>query len=303
MLAEKFVSVIIATYNMELYLAEAINSVLDQNYDNLEIIIIDDGSTDNTVKVIEKFANEPRVKYFYQINGGQAKAKNRGIVESKGDYIAFLDADDKWTSDKLEKQLPYFDLFTEVGVVYTKVAQIDQFGEILGCPDTRCYSGKITEKLFVENFVTGMASIVRRECFDKVGYFDESLPMGIDWDLWLRISVHFEYYYLDEVTYLYRQWLGQMSKNKRRRYACAVKIMEKFLADNPGLLSSSTINEAWAHTNVGIAISVAKFEGNRLYALKYLGKALRYKFTYLYAWKTFVKILINRYYPGKSIIS
>jgi glycosyltransferase involved in cell wall biosynthesis len=84
-----------------------------------------------SVEVIEKFAGEFRVKYFYKVNGAKAKAKNKGIVESKGDYITFLDADDKWTFDKLKKQLPNFDLSTKTRVVYTKVAQLDNLVKFL----------------------------------------------------------------------------------------------------------------------------------------------------------------------------
>lgn len=289
---KKIVSVVVASYNMGKYLPMAVQTVLAQTYPHLEVNVVDDGSTDNTREVMRQFDGDPRVRYHCQENGGQAKAKNKGILEAKGNFIAFLDADDLWTPDKLEKQLPLFDASEKIGVVYTNFLCVDEKGSPLPTPKRSHYTGRISSRLLVDNFVTGMSSMVRKECFDKVGLFDESLPMGIDYDLWLRISTKYEFEYLDDVTYLYRQWPGQMSHNQSKRHDCAVKIMTRFLEENPGLIDQQTINEAWAHTYVGRGNGLKVFEKKRWQALKYYLYAVKAYPGYLPAWKAIIKLVI-----------
>lgn len=293
MKAANLVSVVIATYNRSKYLPVAIRSVLQQTYSNFEIHVVDDGSTDDTPIVMRQFATNHAIRYHRQNNGGQAKAKNVGIKEAKGDYVAFLDADDMWVSDKLEKQLPCFENSPNVGVVYTNVQCIDEEGHLLPTPSRAHYTGRITGPLLIDNFVTGMASIVRKECFEEVGVFDESLPMGIDYDLWLRISVKYEFAYLNHVTYLYRQWPGQMSHNHSKRYECAVAIMSHFLEKNPGLVERRIVNRAWAHTYVGRGESLITMDNSAYEAFKYYLKALKVCPAYVPAWKQIVKLLLR----------
>ena len=292
--SKKLVSVIIACYNMGHFLPLAIQSVLDQSYQDFEILVVDDGSTDNTCEAMKQFEGNPKIRFFHQTNQGQASAKNKGIREARGNFIAFLDADDLWTPNKLEIQLPCFDISRSVGVVYTNVARIDENGTIIQTPKMGFYSGKISGRLLVDNFVTGMASIVRRECFDTVGLFDETYPMGIDYDLWLRISAHYEFFYLDKVTYLYRQWSGQMSHNYKKRLECAIKIMNKFLERHPDLVDKATVNEAWGHTYVAKGSCIARFEKNKIGAFREYIRALQYTPTYIPAWKGIAKLLIRR---------
>ena len=292
MSSQKLVSIVIANYNMGKFLPLAVQSVLNQTYANIEIHVVDDGSTDDSTEVMKQFDSDPRVHYHYKPNQGQASAKNRGILESKGDFIAFLDADDLWTPTKIEKQMPCFNTSHKVGVVYTNYSLMTEEGEIAPAPSRKYYSGNITGRLLIENIVTGMTSIVRRECFETVGLFDESLPMGIDYDLWLRISAKYEFLFFDEITYLYRQWGGQMSHNYMKRYECGIKIMKKFLETHPGLVDQKTIDEAWAHTYVGRGRCLAEFKKNRLGALKDYLYALKNKPGYLPAWKSIAKLFI-----------
>jgi len=290
----KKVSVVVASYNMGKYLALAIRSVLAQTYPVYEINVVDDGSTDDTREIMEQFRDEPRVRYHFQPNQGQAVAKNRGIKESCGDYIAFCDADDMWTPDKLEKQLPYFDQDKSIGVVHTNFILMAEDGKMLHTPARTYFSGWISGQLLIDNCVNGMASIVRRECFDTVGMFDESLPMGIDYDLWLRISAHYQFLFIDVVTYLYRQWEGQMSHRHTKRYECAVKIMNKFLDSHPKLIDDSTVREAWAHTYVGRGQNLVYIDKKKVQGLQLFLKALRQKPSYVPAWKEIVKLSLLR---------
>lgn len=248
MLKESLVTVVITCYNYASYIEGCINSILDQRYKDFEIVVVNDGSTDNTDEVISGFLSNPRIKYIKQSNAGQANAKNTGIKHSEGKYIAFLDADDLWDETKLEKQIPLFEN-PRVGVVFSKARYIDENGNELEFELSGEYliprSGRVSNYLIFDNFVPFSSSVVRRECFEKVGFFDESLKMGIDWDLWLRISVYYEFDFVDEPLLIYRiGHSGQMSKNLEVRLQCSDKIMERFIKENKKLFSASLVRKA-----------------------------------------------------------
>jgi glycosyltransferase involved in cell wall biosynthesis len=245
------VSIVVTCYNYGKYISDCLNSILKQKYQNYEVIIIDDGSTDNTNEMLRTFLENPKIKYFKQENMGQAGAKNNGIKNSSGEFIAFLDADDMWADNMLEKEL---ELFSDerVGVVYSTVRFINEKNEDIKLKRNSKYliprSGNITKYLLFENFVTFSSSIVRKECLDECGYFDESLKMGIDWDLWLRVSTKYQFSYVDEPLLIYRIHSTQMSKNLEERRNCSDKIMKKFFQQNPNLLSRKVVRKAWSYT-------------------------------------------------------
>ena len=251
-MAQPKVSVVITCYNYGQYVETALQSVFSQTFQDFEIILVDDGSTDNSEEKIRPFLSDSRLKYIKQENSGQAKAKNRGINESSGEVIAFLDADDKWDKTKLEKQLPLF-LNKDVGVVYSKAKYIDEYDHpvniVLKDKYMRPRNGKVTDFLYMNNFVPFSSSIVRRACFDKFGLFDESLPMGIDWDLWLRLSTQYKFDFVDESLFIYRiGHSGQMSKNVEERHKYSDKIMERFRLKYPDFVSAKIYTNAMAYT-------------------------------------------------------
>ncbi len=291
---EPFVSVVIATYNMGQYLAETMRSVLAQSYNNYEVIVIDDGSEDNTSEVMAEFIKDPRVHYLPQENRGQPKAKNAGLKACQGEFIAFCDADDLWHVDKLKKQLVCFD-DPKVGVVYSEVSYIDENGQPLEKPQPYArYSGQITDKLIHKNFIPFGTAVIRHECIDKLGGFDEALPMGIDWDLWLRYSIEYEFQYIPDKTYIYRIWSGQMSSNYRGRYANAEKIMNKFLQQHPDVVARDLVSAAWADTYTNLAMAIAKGEGKIWQPFTYLLKSMRYDPGYWPTWKALIKLVIRK---------
>ncbi len=248
------VSVVITSYNYGRYLALCVGSALGQTYRNIEVIIVDDGSTDDTGEVARKFLSDPRVRYIRQKNAGQANAKNSGIRAATGEFIAFLDSDDFWETNKLEKQMPLFS-DPRVGVVYSRARYIDGKGVpidlTLAGEHLLPRSGRVTEHLFFDNFVPFSSAVVRRECVGKAGIFDESIKMGIDWDLWLRISVNYTFAYVDEPLLAYRVGhSGQMSRNLEERQRCSDIITGRFLAAHPGLIPKSTIRHALTYMYV-----------------------------------------------------
>ena len=252
MKCQPLVSVVVTCYNYGKYLKNCLESVLNQTYKNIEILIVDDGSTDNTAELMKNFIGTANIKYIYQNNAGQSRAKNVGIKNANGDFIAFLDADDLWCAEKIKKQISFFGK-NEVGVVYCKAKYFDEDDDEvifeLTSPYIQPKRGKVTEALLLDNFVPFSSSMVRKECFEKFGVFDETLKMGIDWDLWLRISTAYEFDFVDEQLFYYRiGHNGQMSKNVEVRQQCSDRIMERFLAHYPETVGVKTIEKATYYT-------------------------------------------------------
>ena len=287
------VSVVIASYNMAAYLPLAVKSVLGQVYCNIEVIIIDDGSTDGTKEAVRPYLDDPRVKYLFQENKGQAAAKNYGIRESCGEYVAFLDGDDMWVSEKLEQQMPLFLKSKDVGVVYSRVLYIDETGKELRVSDNELFRGRVSGQLLIRNFIGFGTCVVKKECFDRLGGFKEHVRMGIDYDLWLRFSTQYEFDYVDRPLLYYRLWAGQMSNNYKTRYLNGIVTMKHFLQEFPGAVDKHTENEAWAHTYVGFGQCVQDIDRQFGSALSLYFRALRHKPGYLPAWKAIIKAILH----------
>ncbi len=194
------VSVVIPTYNRASTVARAISSVLSQSYKEFEVIVVDDASTDNTREVVSSFGDE-RVKYLRHVtNEGGGAARNTGIRASKGEYIAFQDSDDEWLPGKLEKQMKAFEEApASLGVVYTGFWRISGGSrEYIPSGHIRRKEGAVHSELLKRNFVTTPAAVVRKECFQEAGYFDEALPRFQDWELFIRISESYDFMCIDE---------------------------------------------------------------------------------------------------------
>ncbi len=300
---KNLVSVVLTCYNYGNYVKDAIDSVLKQTYQNYELIIINDGSEDDSDERIKDFLPNGRIIYLRQENRGQAYAKNRGITHSRGRYIAFIDADDIWLETKLEKQMPLFNN-SDIGVVYSRLTYIDSKGNshrkkregfFLGP-----YRGKITKMMFLRNFVPFSSAVVRRECVEKVGAFDESLSMGIDWDLWLRMSLDYKFEFCDEPLLMYRiGHKNQMSGNIPIRHQCSDRIMEKFLQEHQGDISSAVVRKARGFTYYNRARQL--YEQNRMMSTEYYMKAIRYPQFTLNSIKGLLKIGISSLEKNKMI--
>lgn len=293
----QLVSIVIATYNMGRYLPEALESALSQDYAHIEVRIVDDGSSDDTPQVLERWRADPRIHVHRQANAGQTRAKNQGIADSRGAFIAFLDADDVWLPGKLTRQMALFAMHPEVGVVYSDYECMDAEGKPLPKGPTPMRRGRITAPLLIDNFVSFSSSIVRRSCLDACGAFDESLEMGIDYELWLRLSAHYAFDFVPQATLRYRVWPGSMSKNFKKRYASAIRIMESFLTRHPGVVEAQLVREAWAHTYVGRGNITLWREQDRAAAFGDYGRALRYQPGYWPAWRALLRGLITTRTP------
>ncbi|MDR2876757.1 MAG: glycosyltransferase [Chromatiales bacterium] len=286
------VSVIIATCNRAAYLPQAVASVLCQTYQNLELIIIDDGSIDNTQEVLKRFEKDPRVRIVKQSNAGQGTAVNLGISLARGYYIAFLDDDDAWISEKLELQVAAIERMNNVAVMYSPLRYMDQAGNSLGVVETPLHSGFITNRLFISNFIPYGSTLVKRKCFEEMGTFSTSLVTGLDYDLWLRFSTRYAFGYVSTPTLLYRIWPGQITSQHEKVYTNGIKIMHQFLRDFPGAVHKETRLRAWAHTYTGLGSTLRATERKPWRSMFCYAKAIQYKPTYLAAWKELMKVVI-----------
>jgi len=196
----KKISVIIPTYNRAQLIERALQSVLDQEYPDLEVIVVDDCSTDNTEDVVNSI-NDPRIKFIkHTHNKGANAARNTGIRAASGKYIAFQDSDDEWMPGKLAKQVDAFEGAPEdIGVVYTAFWRIEK-GEKTYTPakDVLTTDGYLLKELLKRNFITTQSILVKKECLEAVGLFDESMPRLQDWELLLRIAEHYRFHFIDE---------------------------------------------------------------------------------------------------------
>ncbi len=235
------VSIIIPTYNGAHYIEETIESVLAQTYKDYEIIIIDDGSTDNTNKVLGKYKN--KIKYFYQKHSGGylAKVRNFAISNSEGKYIAFLDNDDLWLKEKLEIQTTYMEKHKNISLSYTDIYYFGDYvpRELNGKSQFEVRTmnpGTYFEQLFEFNFIPVSTVLVRKECLKHVGLFDESIKYASDHDLWLRIAAKYKVGEIDKPLAKYRMH-GERLSNGHEVYLGELKTLKKIAKMFPELLN------------------------------------------------------------------
>lgn len=291
------VSVVMASYNAAQFLPAAVSSVLGQTLPELELLVIDDGSTDDSARVVAPFLRDPRMQYHSQANAGQCATKNRGISLARGEFVAFLDADDTWRADKLARQMELFDGLPDVGVAFGFLERIGADGRHLPWEPVPPHRGVVTEDLLLRNFVPFSSSVVRKRLLQRYGGFDPNLDMGIDYELWLRLSMQCEFDYVDDVVGQYRVWPGQMSRKVRQRYQAAIGIMNGFLQRYGEHVNRATVAEAWAHTYVGRGNNVLWAERDWPGAWTDYFRALSHRPTYWPAYRSMLRSLILQRAP------
>jgi len=206
------ISVIIPAYNAEQHIEEALHSVFNQTYPNVEIIVVNDGSTDSTLQVLNKY--QSKIKVLTQNNLGVARARNYAAEEATGDWLAFIDSDDRWTPDKLTTQ---FNSLNKEGWSHTNSIYFgfNQDGKTKRSDLSSLSGGLVFNKLIIENFITTSTVLINKELFLSHNGFDESLKALEDWELWIRIARTEPLHYNDEVLGEYRITPGSTSRKTR----------------------------------------------------------------------------------------
>jgi len=268
------ISVVIPAYNAEKYVEEAIDSVLNQTFQDFEIIVVDDGSKDFTKEKVLNIA-DTRIRYIHKENGGPSSARNTGIKSARGKYIALLDYDDIWMPQKLERQLAKFNLEPDLGLVYSWVQSINPDGShrFVAKPETE---GWVYNDLIIDNFQhNGSVQLIRKECFEKAGYFDESLLNVQDWEMWLRLAKYYKFGVVREILVKYRVRPDSHSKQHRKLTKAFVRIMDKELKTANESVRKLK-NQLYAGHYYGMFRRCYIYDNDKLCALKYLLLSFNY---------------------------
>lgn len=265
------VSVVIPTYNHERYIAEALDSVLAQTYKDYEVIVVDDGSIDNTREVVESFG--AAIRYIYQQNQRMSAARNTGIRSAHGEYIAFLDSDDIWLPEKLEKQMKVFSTYPNLALVSCGALIVDMDGNLMGKIEKRNYINRdvLIKDSTLKNVIPGGGTnvVVRKRCFDAVGLFDESIQVTAeDWDMWLRIIAQYEIRFVEEPLAKIRLRENSVSaaRNVKNMLPVELRMLDKFFSRTQFPFSQSDRQMAYSQRYFTAALAFMQ-NGNRFTAL------------------------------------
>jgi glycosyltransferase involved in cell wall biosynthesis len=232
------VSVIMPVYNGEVYLEKSINTLLSQSFNDWELVVVDDGSTDTTPLILQRFT-DPRIRTFRQKNGGEARARNTGLANVTGEYLAFLDADDEYLPDALKNLVSYLDNNPEFSVVFSDGYICDSKGkDLMRLTEIRpwIFTGNILNQLILTPTVltVPVCTMSRLSSIREysLGFDEKNNLYGTDWDFWIRLAAHVNFGYLDKLTCRYRIHETNISRtygsDKRRRdyIYCRMKILQ-----------------------------------------------------------------------------
>jgi glycosyltransferase involved in cell wall biosynthesis len=230
------VSVVIPTYNTAKYISYTLDSVFQQTFKDYEVIVVDDGSTDNTKAVLKPYMQ--KVSYIYQENSGRSEGRNTGIKAASGKYIAFLDSDDLWTPTKVEEQVALMEKHQEIDFLFGDKQRFSDDGTILIQSmflekgyDKEFFGHELYvkdpyKKLLEEPYIPTGTVIMKTECFDEIGFFDKDI-YAEDWEFWLRVALFKTLAYADELWELERDRPGSGSKNLKAVYLSRIHTLEK----------------------------------------------------------------------------
>lgn len=262
------ISVIIPAYNAMTYLPTTLASVLAQTFTDFEVLIINDGSSDNIMHWAKSLTDK-RVKLISQTNKGVSVARNTGITKAQGEYIAFLDADDLWHPTKLAKQVEYLDTHPAIGLVSTWVTLINEKGKFLSEAKLRFKPENIWRQMIEQCLIScGSVPMVRRSCFKTVGLFDANLKFGEDWEMWTRIAARFDFGLVEECLVSYRQHAKNVSKKSREMTPDFHKLIEKMFVSVPAELLHLK-NQAYGRSNLYIgwrALETKDYQAAKYYS-------------------------------------
>lgn len=265
-------SVVIAAHDQGRWLGEAIEDVRAQTFPDWELVVVDDGSTDDTPAVVRRFAGDPRIRGLRVARAERSAARNRGIAASSAPYVAFLDGDDRWRPEKLARQVAALDAAPDAALCYTPARFVDPAGRPLPLrTPKRTLAGRVFPALVRVNWIILASVLVRRACLDVAGVFPLLPVYGCeDWDLWLRLARRWPFAVVDEELTLYRQHAANTAA--RQLLESALLVVDRTFAD-PAVARETGLTRAdaralqcWVH---------AAWSPDRRTALRLAARALR----------------------------
>lgn len=291
------VSVIIPTYNRAAMVQQAIASVLAQTFTDFECIVVDDGSPDDTAAALQPLVAAGRIRYVRQANAGLSAARNHGIREARGAYITFLDDDDIYEPDKLAKQAAYLDAHPDAMLVHCWFTKFSEQAANLGLRKPDWFQGQLYPAIlsYWRMLMATPCVMLRREVFDVIGGFDESLRYAEDLDMWRRVARHYAFYIVPASLVRIRQQVSSMSSDKTQSAAHFRTMLEKAFADDPAL-PAATRRQALAAMYTSVAQNLLG-EGGRAeigVARQHLRSAIGLRPWAPAAWLTLVASLMPR---------
>ncbi|MFN2337761.1 MAG: glycosyltransferase family 2 protein [Gammaproteobacteria bacterium] len=271
--SNEMVSVVIPAYNAAGWVARAIDSALAQTYPHREILVVDDGSSDATPRILQGYGDA--IRSLRQPNGGLSCARNLGIQQARGGFVAFLDADDYWLPEKLERQVECLREDTRIGFCSTRTRVVSPEGESMGSWDCPVRESTLLHTLFLRHASvagSGSSVLVRRELFERAGLFDSELRSLEDIDMWMRLAALTDYACIDQPLTVIVKSPASMSGNLDVMRSSALQIMHK----NRALLPAADRGRFWQAAYAGMLADYAKWEiraGRRPAAIRHLLEA------------------------------
>ena len=268
------IDVVIPVFNGEKFILDALKSVVEQTLSPTRIIVVDDGSTDSTNALVNEYAQTATAEIYIvtKENGGLSSARNAGIEASNADFIAFLDSDDTWHKEKLEKQVAVFENteFKNLGLVYCDYDVINETGKIIfknykSPLNKKTMRGEVFKPLLERNRITSSGSgvLIKRSVFNNVGIFDENLKFGEDWDMWLRIAKNYEVDFTTEILVHIRKHSSNMTSNPTSIFEREIAFYKKWIST----LDKDSVPIFWAD-KITYRIIIAFGKANLLKILK-----------------------------------
>lgn len=289
------VTVVIPTYNAATYLAETLESVAAQTFRDFEVLIVDDGSRDQTIELARGFATRIPMRIVEQANAGPAAARNNGVRQSRGEYVAFIDSDDLMLPRRLEAQVAMLDADPSLGLVHTDLMTFDDRGVLH--TTRRAFSdpcgGQVLDKLLIDNFITTSTVMAPRTRLLEIGLFDEARRISEDFELWLRMAGRWSVGYVDEAVVKYRRRPGSLSEDKLRTGLAALDVVEAWWRAHPDYARTHhALRRRSLARHLEVAGSAAVSQGRTATGLKCLARALRLAPTHVTTWKWIVKAML-----------
>jgi glycosyltransferase involved in cell wall biosynthesis len=259
------ISVIIPAYNAGKYIEDTLQSVFNQTYKNIEIIVVDDGSSDNTLEILNKYTD--RLKIFTQKNMGVARARNFAVDQSNGEWLAFIDADDLWHSNKLSQQIGGLnnENWSHTNSLYFGH---NQDGKTKRSDLTPQHGGLVFNKIIVNNFITTSTVLIKKATFISYGGFDESLKALEDWKLWLEVSLQEPLNYNDEVLAEYRVTPGSTSRNAREVLPLHLELINYLFEKHKELQTQKHLKRETLHNSYSICSYIAEDANDHRFSLQ-----------------------------------